>query len=201
MGLRVHNGDEWQAGACGWWNAQCFRWHETKIAKTQASFYINWNCTLIKWNLKISPPFAFNRTEIEELQSKVNRERDKYEKSAQGDSSGLSAIPFFAVNDKVSPSPDACVVDPCLNLIVSFCTKMIDGSKSWGRLILAHNWSGVSHWHYLNSEVNITIKLYRRTRRCKRVNNQILWRLVFNCFQWRAYRPFGCGKELRSGQF
>jgi hypothetical protein len=43
----------------------------------------------------------YRRGEIEELQSKVTRERDKYQMAAQSHVGGLSAIPFFSVNDKV----------------------------------------------------------------------------------------------------
>jgi hypothetical protein len=44
-----------------------------------------------------------HRSEIEDLQTRVSQERDKYQASTQGVSStGYSAIPYFAVNDKVT---------------------------------------------------------------------------------------------------
>ncbi|CAG7829503.1 unnamed protein product [Allacma fusca] len=39
--------------------------------------------------------------EIEELTARVAQERDKYQAAAQNNSGGLSAIPFFSVNDKM----------------------------------------------------------------------------------------------------
>lgn len=41
-----------------------------------------------------------NRAEIEELQKNVNQERDNYQMLAQSDSGGVSAVPFFNINDQ-----------------------------------------------------------------------------------------------------
>jgi len=42
------------------------------------------------------------RNEIEDLQTRVIQEREKYQAATQGNvSTGFSAIPYFAVNDKV----------------------------------------------------------------------------------------------------
>nr|XP_045592027.1 Bardet-Biedl syndrome 7 protein homolog isoform X1 [Procambarus clarkii]XP_045592028.1 Bardet-Biedl syndrome 7 protein homolog isoform X1 [Procambarus clarkii] len=42
------------------------------------------------------------RTEIEELQQRVLRERDQYQAATQSAFPGISAVPFFSVNDKMS---------------------------------------------------------------------------------------------------
>ncbi|KAJ9601052.1 hypothetical protein L9F63_000787 [Diploptera punctata] len=42
------------------------------------------------------------RFEIEEIEQKVNREREKYQAATQDKLDGLSAIPFIAINDKMT---------------------------------------------------------------------------------------------------
>ncbi|PSN57277.1 hypothetical protein C0J52_02560 [Blattella germanica] len=42
------------------------------------------------------------RFEIEEIEQRVSREREKYQAATQDKSDGLSAIPFISVNDKLS---------------------------------------------------------------------------------------------------
>lgn len=41
------------------------------------------------------------RSEIEDLQQRVLRERDQYQAATQSAFPGISAVPFFSVNDKV----------------------------------------------------------------------------------------------------
>lgn len=42
-----------------------------------------------------------SRTEIDELQQRVLRERDQYQAATQSAFPGISAVPFFSINDKV----------------------------------------------------------------------------------------------------
>lgn len=42
------------------------------------------------------------RFEIDEIEQRVNREREKYQAATQDKVNGLSAIPFISINDKVS---------------------------------------------------------------------------------------------------
>lgn len=44
------------------------------------------------------------RTDIEELEQKLMKEREKYHNASLEDGYGFSAIPFFSVNDKVHKS-------------------------------------------------------------------------------------------------
>jgi hypothetical protein len=41
------------------------------------------------------------RFEIDEIEQRVNREREKYQAATQDKADGLSAIPFISINDKV----------------------------------------------------------------------------------------------------
>lgn len=49
----------------------------------------------------IGTSILFSRNEIEELQTKVVQERDKYQSATQGNQGGYSAVPLFAINEKV----------------------------------------------------------------------------------------------------
>jgi hypothetical protein len=51
------------------------------------------------------------RFEIDEIEQRVNREREKYQAATQDKADVLSAIPFISINDKVIFTTDnsACI--------------------------------------------------------------------------------------------
>lgn len=48
----------------------------------------------------------FYRTEIDELEEKIHKERERYQATSTDDDFAVSAIPMIAINDKV-PTPSA----------------------------------------------------------------------------------------------
>ncbi|CAG0887645.1 unnamed protein product [Darwinula stevensoni] len=46
------------------------------------------------------------RAELEDLQAKVAREREKYQQATQSTTSGISAVPFFSIHDKMILNKD-----------------------------------------------------------------------------------------------
>lgn len=57
-----------------------------------------WTFSVIQRSLEFN---NIHRDEIEELQQRVLKERDQYQAATQSAFPGISAVPFFSVNDKV----------------------------------------------------------------------------------------------------
>nr|CAD7202429.1 unnamed protein product [Timema douglasi] len=98
----------------------------------------NMDCGAVQAVERIYIPLC--RTEIEEIEQKVIKERERYQDATQDKSDGLSAIPYISINDK-SQAEDAVYCFPCRHFSSksTVCTSetfenhtFIDkGSKKW----------------------------------------------------------------------